>query len=273
MDLHTPSGIGDTARPFFSVVTITLNNLAGLRKTRASVEEQTLRDFEWIVVDGASTDGTVEELQNCELPNLSWSSEKDSGLYNAMNKGLARVRGRYAIFMNAGDCFASSDVMERARVVIAASGGIPQMVFGDAIERTEDGIRLYKKARSVDRLHYGMHTNHQAMFYSSDALDGLRFNESFRIAADYDLTCRVYMRGGGSLALDFPICIFAHGGVSEKIAHVGRSENWRVQRDVLGHSLHRRLTTRARYLASFTLRTRFQPLYNRLRYEYEHPTR
>lgn len=263
----------DATAPFFSVITITLNNVAGLRLTRASVEDQTIRDFEWIVVDGASADGTVGELESCELPNLSWTSEKDSGLYNAMNKGLARIRGRYVIFMNAGDCFASADVLEKVRAGIADSGGEPHLVFGDAIEKTEEGIRLYKKTRSADWLHYGMHTNHQAMCYSAEGLAGLRFNESFRIAADYDLTCRVYMRRGGALALDFPLCVFAHGGVSEKAANVGRRENWRVQRDVLGHSLQRRLATRARYLAAFAARTRFQPLYNWLRYEHEHSSR
>lgn len=256
--------------PIFSIVTITLDNLYGVRATRTSIEEQSLRDFEWIVVDGASTDGTVEELENCELANFFWTSEKDSGLYNAMNKGLARCRGRYIVFMNAGDRFASADVLERVNSGITACGSQPHIVFGDAIEETEDGKQLYKKARAVDELHYGMHTHHQAMFYSAEALQGLWFDESFRISADYDLTCRVYMRDGGSLALNFPFCIFARGGVSEKRTQVGRQENWRVQRDVLKHSLRRRVTTRLRYLAASTARTRFHSLYNWLRYQHEH---
>lgn len=272
MKRQAPSEIDATA-PFFSVITITLNNLSGFRETRASIESQSMSDFEWIVIDGASTDGTVSELKSCALPNFSYISEKDSGIYNAMNKGLARARGCYVIFMNAADCFASTNVLEMIKARILSTGEAPHIVYGDGIEQTEDAKRFYKRARPAKRLNYNMHTHHQAMLYSREALDGLRFDESFRIAGDYDLTCRVYLKQGGSLALDFPVCVFARGGISEKNAYVGRAENWRVQRDVLRHPLPRRLVTRAKYLASAFARTRFQPLYNRVRYQHEHGTR
>lgn len=263
----------DATAPFFSIITITLNNLSGFRKTRVSIEGQSLSDFEWIVIDGASTDGTVAELKTCALPNFSYVSEKDGGIYNAMNKGLARARGCYVIFMNAADCFAANDVLEMTKARILSTGKNPHIVYGDGIEQDEDAKQFYKRARPAECLHYGMHTQHQAMLYSREALDGLRFDESFRIAGDYDLTCRVYLKQGGSLALDFPVCIFARGGISEKNADVGRAENWRVQRDVLRHSLRRRLATRAKYLVSAFARTRCQPLYNRVRYQHEYGTR
>jgi putative colanic acid biosynthesis glycosyltransferase len=262
--------MGQNEQPFFSIVTITLNDLAGFRATRSSVEEQSTRDFEWLVIDGASTDGTAAELEASTLPNLSYVSEKDNGLYNAMNKGLSRCRGRYTIFMNSADCFAGPKVLEAVKQRVLDAAATPDLVFGDALERTEDSKLLLKKARTIEWLNYGMHTHHQAILYSAAALAGIQFDESFRVAGDYDLTCKIYARGGSSLALDLPICIFSRGGVSETKSHVARSENWRVQRDVLRHTLSRRLLTKTAYLASFVVRTKFRPTYDRLRFQHDH---
>ncbi len=256
--------------PFFSVITITLNDINGFRDTRTSIEEQSFRDFEWIVIDGASTDGTVAELRDTDSLNLSYISEKDSGLYNAMNKGLMRSRGQYVIFMNSADCFAGPGVLESVRQRVLETDQSPAIVYGDAMEKTADSRLLLKKARAIEWLNYGMHTHHQAIFYSREALGNIRFDESFRMAADYDLTCRVYRKGGGFLSIDLPICIFSRGGQSQKMSQLGRRDNWRVQRDVLGHTLTRRIFTRLAYLASFMARTKFQSVYDRLRFQHGH---
>jgi putative colanic acid biosynthesis glycosyltransferase len=257
--------------PYFSIITITLNDLSGLRSTRASIEEQSLHDFEWIVIDGASTDGTVDELRDCHLPNFSYISEKDRGLYDAMNKGLERVRGQYVIFMNSADCFAGPSVLEVVRQRIEATQERLAIVFGDGIERTADSGLVLKPARPIHWLNYGMHTHHQAMFYSRDSLSGLTYDESFKVSADYDLTCRIYRRHAASLAVDIPICIFLRGGQSNKRAGLGRSDNWRVQRDVLRHSLGRRILTRMAYLVSYVIRKELRPVYDWLRFQRVHP--
>ncbi len=256
--------------PFFSIITITLNDKKGFCETRASIEEQSLQDFEWIVIDGGSTDGTVVELEACNFPNFAYVSEKDKGLYNAMNKGLARCRGRYVIFMNSADYFADLMVLAAVKERILASGQAPDMVYGDALEKTVEGRLLLKKARSIDWLHYGMHTHHQAILYSRDALADLSFDESFKVAGDYDLTCRVYRKGGASLGVDLPICIFSRGGVSEKKSYIGRRENWRVQREVLRQGVGQRLTTRSAYLASSVVRTKLRLVYDWFRFQHGH---
>ena len=204
------------------------------------------------------------------MPNLSYVSEKDNGLYDAMNKGLSRSGGRYVIFMNSADCFSGPNVLEEVKRRILESDMNPAIVFGDALERTAEGTLLLKKARKIDWLNYGMHTHHQAIFYSSESLEGIRFDESFKVSADYDLTCRVYHKGHGAMELGFPVCIFSRGGLSEKKSHIGRDENWRIQRDVLGHSLHRRLITRSAYLASFVARSRMRSIYDKVRFERSH---
>jgi putative colanic acid biosynthesis glycosyltransferase len=257
--------------PYFSIVTITLNDLGGFLRTRSSIEEQSMDNFEWIVIDGASTDGTVDELQRCNLSNFSYISEKDKGLYDAMNKGLARVRGQYVIFMNSADCFAGPQVLEKVTQRIQATNGHPAIVYGDAFERTADSKLVLKKARPIQWLHYGMHTHHQAILYSRASLAGLSYDGSFKMSADYDLTCRIFQRAGTSLAVEIPVCIFVRGGLSEKKSVAGRVENWRVQRDVLRHSLGRRVLTRMAYLASYFIRKELRPIYDWLRFQRVRP--
>jgi hypothetical protein len=84
--------------PLFSIITITRNNASGLQETMRSISHQRFGDFEWIVIDGASGDGTTELLREAGLPQLSWLSEPDGGIYDAMNKGLARAGGAYCPF-------------------------------------------------------------------------------------------------------------------------------------------------------------------------------
>ena len=95
--------------PLFSVISVTYNNLKGLQNTFKSLRLQTFTDYEWIVVDGGSYDGTLDFLSDkpCKL-----ISEKDDGIYDAMNKGIGKANGDYLIFMNAGDVFADADILE-----------------------------------------------------------------------------------------------------------------------------------------------------------------
>ena len=94
-----------THREKISVITINLNNAEGLRRTLDSVFRQTTHDFELVVVDGASTDGSVELIHTYADRIDRWVSEPDGGIYNAMNKAVAMATGEYVIFMNSGDTF------------------------------------------------------------------------------------------------------------------------------------------------------------------------
>jgi len=96
-----------------SIITINLNNCQGLEKTVLSVINQSYKDFEYIVIDGGSTDGSVELIKKHEDKINKWLSEKDKGIFNAMNKGILQAAGKYLLFMNSGDCFVDNDVLEK----------------------------------------------------------------------------------------------------------------------------------------------------------------
>jgi len=96
-----------------SVITINFNNRSGLEKTIASVINQTYNNIEYIVIDGGSTDGSVEIIKQYKSNLDYWVSEKDNGIYNAMNKGIAKATGEYLLFMNSGDCFADNGIVKK----------------------------------------------------------------------------------------------------------------------------------------------------------------
>ena len=91
----------------FSIITVCRNNLGELKQTYDSIKGLNGSDHEWIVIDGNSEDGTKEWLK--QIPSAKWISEPDSGIYNAMNKGIRHASGNYLIFMNSGDCFHDAD--------------------------------------------------------------------------------------------------------------------------------------------------------------------
>jgi putative colanic acid biosynthesis glycosyltransferase len=203
---------------FYSIITASYNDFPGLQKTAHSLSAQTCRDFEWIVIDGGSTDGTVEFLQNYE----GWISEPDHGLYDAMNKGIKRAGGEYFLFLNAGDMLADVSTLEKIK---AEAKNLPDFIYGDSFE---DG--RYKTARNHNFKNWGMFTHHQAMLYRRAVASDMHYETSYKIGADYDFTCRFLNKAEKILYLPFPICIFETGGLSQQNAKEGRREQFFIRK-------------------------------------------
>ena len=155
---------------FFTIVTVTYNNISGPRPTGVSLNAQRCRDFEWIIVDGGSRDGTAAFLK--DYPDAI--SEPDNGLYDAMNKGTARARGEYLLFLNAHDTLADSETLEK----IQAQAYAADFIYGDSLE---DGH--YKRARTHASKNWGMFTHHQAMLYRREVIGNLRYKINYKIGA------------------------------------------------------------------------------------------
>src|SRR5690349_9650846 len=105
--------MGDNSDIKISIITINYNNLAGLQKTISSVFNQSCQNFEYIVIDGGSTDGSKEYIEQFAHRFRYWVSAKDNGIYHAHNKGAARASGRYLLFLNSGDCFVNSETLNK----------------------------------------------------------------------------------------------------------------------------------------------------------------
>lgn len=176
-----------------SIITITYNNLDGLRRTADSVSAQTCRDMEWIVVDGGSTDGTKEWLDNaqCTMRNAQFLSEPDKGVYDAQNKGIRLAKGGFCFFLNAGDTFCGADVLER----MMADCGEADIVYGNELVVDAEG-RVVEQCKGVENPGfvdlYNSCMKHQATFVRRALFDRYgTYDSSMRICADFDWFFRV----------------------------------------------------------------------------------
>ena len=253
--------------PYYSIVTITKNNLAGLEDTAHSIALQTndqWRDYEWIVIDGHSEDGTDEFLKETNKGgiNVNWISEPDSGLYDAMNKGIERSNGVYVIFMNAGDIFSEDDILERIQNQIDEP--LPDLIYGDALEENKQGTQYYKQARHHRLIHKGLFTHHQAMFYRRDKISKMRFDLAYQYAADYDFTARFLKKNPYAHYIDQPICIFEAGGLSQQNASKSRKEEFQIRKS-LSVPFYKNMIVTMRQIAAQIIRRISPPLYWKIR--------
>lgn len=223
--------------PTIGIITVCLNDYGGLLRTRNSLLEQTRFVEEWIVIDGGSIDDTVRILESEQLPFLRWRSERDFGIYDAMNKGLALAQSEYVLFLNSGDTLASRDVLQELEAACACADHEVVLLFGDAYEVNPSGRRFLKRARSAAWIRIGMPTPHQAMVFRKSAIAS-GYDLTYLLAGDYDLVCRlVALHGTRCMArIDFAVCNFFLGGVSTRRVVEMAREAARIRLQVLGMS-------------------------------------
>jgi len=257
----------ETDRGGLAILTVTRNDRAGLMATRDSLRAQTDRAFHWIVVDGASTDGTPDWLWEHGDEMDWWRSAPDAGPFDAMNHALdaARTLGcGHALFLNAGDRLAAPDCVLRLRDAVRRYPSAT-LLYGDALERLGDERILLKPSRSHRWAALGMFTHHQAMLYRIPALSGLRFDDRYAIAADYAFTLAAMARGT-AVRLPFPVCTFAPGGLSQRNPAQGRHEQSLIRRAMLGHGRLREGLLQATQWMASALRRYFPTAYAKWRF-------
>ena len=215
-----------------SIVTINYNNAEGLRKTLASVAEQTYRDIEHIVIDGGSTDGSVDVIKEYVSSNpksnpffkhaIIWASEKDNGIYNGMNKGLRKATGAYIEILNSGDVLTAPDVTERM-VREVEKEEYPAILYGNMMKdygngkivRDTCGERMYTPESFL--YFYKGTLNHDCAYIRRDLFEkyGL-YNEDMKICSDWEWYVKAIALGGEkTVYTNIDVTIFDMNGVSE----------------------------------------------------------
>lgn len=181
--------------PLFSIITVTYNAAAVLLPTLQSVAEQSCKEYEYIVVDGASTDDTLELVRRSGVPTRI-ISERDKGIYDAMNKGMKIARGTYFIFMNAGDAFYSADTLQAIKERIGTRR--PGVIYGEtAIVDEQRQYVMMRRLRAPEHLTWrsfavGMVVCHQAFIVRRDLAP--QYDLSYRYSADVDWCIRCMKR-------------------------------------------------------------------------------
>lgn len=251
--------------PLLSVVTVCLDDLDGLKATEGSLRLQGHRDFEWIVADGGSTDGTAEWLAALPSPPSWWRSAPDRGLYDAMNQGMRAARGEYLLFLNAGDRLARADTLARLAEAIGASGR-PDLVYGHSIESGVGGRPALKPARSHRTAWWGMFASHQSMLFRRDAAAGLGYDRRWGVAADYAFVLRFLRSARRPLRVPFPVSACAPAGLSARAATTGRREQAEIRARVLRMPRAAIRTIERLQALAWGLRGRWPKLFERLRF-------
>jgi glycosyltransferase involved in cell wall biosynthesis len=211
----------------FSIITVCLNEEAAIRETCESIVSQKYQNFEWIVIDGASTDGTLKILNEYGGAIHHLVSEPDAGIYNAMNKGAAIASGDYLIFMNGGDRFASSDVLDAV-----AQCPDTDLIVGE-LEFADDGVvRTFPSQLNSGYLLRNM-LPHQATFFHRSIFERFGyFDESFKIAGDYEFFVRIIKENKVSYHhIPKVLAVFLVGGMSSSSHQrtLRKRENHRVR--------------------------------------------
>ena len=221
-----------------SIITINYNNAEGLRKTLDSVASQTFRDFEHIIVDGGSTDESVEIIrnyadeqairlkgykairqENCNADNLTslpiiWISEPDKGIYNAMNKGIRLANGEYLLFLNSGDCLVCESTLSNFVDCIL----MEDIIYGNNLQICSDGnMRKVEYDRYVTGKTLFNHTiPHQASFIKRSLFDSIGlYSEDLRFGSDWEFYLKALFYHNCSFRfVDIDVCLFDMTGIS-----------------------------------------------------------
>ena len=236
--------------PRISIITVCRNALADVRRTAASVREQTYANYEYIIVDGASTDGTVEWLR--EQEGIIWLSEPDKGIYDAMNKGVRMAKGEWVIFMNAGDTFYNNDVLQNIAPYLKSEYGL---VYGD-IAKQSKGKELIKHAEQPHNSHR-MFCCHQALFTRTELLRNTPFDTTHTLSADFKFVKQMYRQSVPMLYVPQVVARFDTHGISHTRMIDGLEDNIAVIREV---------DTRSWERMCFIFRLQFKILWTRLRH-------
>lgn len=208
----------------FSIITVNYNNKEGLRKTIESVINQTFRDFEYIVIDGGSTDGSVDILKEYDQHINYWVSEEDSGIYNAMNKGIAKAHGEYLNFMNSGDCFYSLDILERVAKYQYDTDFIVGRDYHYSAEKQQGHASVLPPRTTM--IHFFVATlDHQSTFIKKELFNNSPYNENHRLVSDWIFFIEKIVKEQKKVQfISDIVCRREEGGLSEQQSAQNRKE-------------------------------------------------
>jgi glycosyltransferase involved in cell wall biosynthesis len=205
-----------------SVITVCKNKLDSVERTIKSVIEQTYKDIEFIVIDGLSDDGTIEVIKKYKKNISSFVSEKDSGIYSAMNKGVKIATGDIFYFLNAGDAFYDNSICEKV-VSFFSKEVKSDIVYGNIFFYDYINACGYNQIYGKINLSYFFYTCfvQQAMFFRKKCFQKVGyFNENFKISGDYDWIVRALKLNKLKMFyLDDFFCKFEGGGISNSNEH------------------------------------------------------
>lgn len=238
-----------------TIITICFNDKDGLAQTLKSIKSQKCHDFQYIVIDGASTDGSKNLIDEYSKVIDYHISEKDSGIYNAMNKGIKYAQGEYCLFLNSGDALYACDTIEKVLPLL----GHADFMSGDTICLLPNGRKSIWKAPYQASLYlmaiYSL--SHQSTFIHTSMLKSRPYREDLKIVSDWEqMFYEIVIKDHSYKRMELPICKFRYGGISSSQPKIRENErnkvlsehfSKRMQQDIVHPNLLVRIAVLADY--------------------------
>jgi glycosyltransferase involved in cell wall biosynthesis len=222
--------------PKISVITVVFNGVQFIERTIKSVVSQTYPKVEYLVIDGKSTDGTVEMIRKYKDEINFWISESDQGIYDAMNKGLQKATGDFVLFMNAGDAFYEKDTLSKIPFEKHPNADI---FYGDTViidENTgaELGLRRKKLPENLTWKNYkkGMVACHQSILVRKDI--AVNYNTNYKLSADIEWVILALKKSRKTVFTETIVARFLNGGVSRKQQKSSLKERFIIMKNYFG---------------------------------------
>jgi glycosyltransferase involved in cell wall biosynthesis len=221
--------------PKLSIITVVYNSEQFIERTIQSVLGQTYSNIEYIIIDGGSSDKTIDLIKKYNSLSGNWISEKDNGLYDAMNKGLSRVNGDYVCFLNSGDTFFSNDTIEK---VFSGISELPDVIYGETIIVDSDGNEIgLRRLKAPDNLSWksfkkGMLVCHQSIYVKSTEAE--KYNLKYKYSADFDWVLKVLKNAKTIHNSNLVLTRFLDGGINKKNIRKGLYERFEIMAHYYG---------------------------------------
>ena len=213
----------------FSVITVCYNAVDIIERTICSVISQTSKSVEYIIIDGGSTDGTNDIIDKYNSCLSYYVSEPDRGIYDAMNKGANASKGEYVLFLNAGDVFRHSRIIEEVEGVIKSEQSLCDVLYGDVIYQYAFGEK-YDLSQDLRKIKFDMVFSHQSAFVKAEILRKRQFDLKYHFAADYDFLLWAYINKLSFRRIDIPISVVdASSGATYDNFVKSRRESYDIQ--------------------------------------------
>lgn len=214
-----------TSEPLISIVTVCLNSAEYIERCINSVLDQTYTNIEYIIIDGGSTDATVEIIKKYEHRITRWVSEKDGGIYDAMNKGIELCKGEFIGLLNSDDYYLP-DAIQKVVDTISNDQTI-DVLHGDMIGLNQQDTIVSRG--NHDNLINNWAVKHPACFISSNVYQTCKYDETMKISADYDLLLKLWVAGRHFKHIDQVLTCFSPFGISSKPSWAAVRERYRIR--------------------------------------------
>lgn len=211
--------------PKITVITVAYNAVKDIENTILSVINQTYPNIEYIIIDGGSTDATLDIIKKYQDRISYWVSEPDKGIYDAMNKGIAKATGGWLNFMNAGDTFYDQQVLEK--VFKDNDWSDTDVIYGDVSIKYKNTTKL-RFSLPIKHLEKGMPFCHQSTFIKTNIQKEITFDIHYKICADYNLFHTLYKQKYQFKKVDIVVATFLYGGISTDAFISLMVEEWHI---------------------------------------------